>query len=165
MGGVWQKKLMLTGFSVRARMFANCSRNNSGVSIAQGSEPRPPASDTSTTKSASIASAIGAKMIGCSILSSFIRRLSGHTKRILSAVALPLLTLPTGGNYSHANRERLTSASRRTRSDCRIGPPTVSMSKPRLRCHLCRAMRHASIHRRRRVWNKFRHPTVPEPLR
>jgi hypothetical protein len=41
-------------------------------------------------------------------------------KGILSAVALQLPTLPTGGIHSHANRERLIYAVRRTRSHCRI---------------------------------------------
>ena len=42
LGGVWQKKLTLYGLVVCAAMCANSLRMASGLSIAQGSEPRPP---------------------------------------------------------------------------------------------------------------------------
>src|ERR1700730_17772046 len=48
------------------------------MSMAQGSGPRPAAAETSAARSASMAPAMGASTIGCSIPNKSMRRRSGH---------------------------------------------------------------------------------------
>ncbi len=59
-GGVWQKKLTLNGFVVCARMAASSLRMASRLSMAQGSEPSPPALETATASALPCTPAIGA---------------------------------------------------------------------------------------------------------
>src|ERR1051326_3365654 len=56
--------------------------------MAQGSDPRPPAAETAAASSASMAPAIGASTIGCSIPNKSMRRRSGHMTVTSSTVSL-----------------------------------------------------------------------------
>ena len=60
MGSAWQKKFTLKGASVACLRAAICSRRRSGVNIAAGSEPNPPALQTAIASSGPCAPAIGA---------------------------------------------------------------------------------------------------------
>src|SRR5688500_17821847 len=66
-GGVWQKKLTLSGRLVAARMVARSLRACSTVSCAQASAPRPPASLTAIAISGVLTPAIGAWRMGRSM--------------------------------------------------------------------------------------------------
>src|SRR5688500_12428393 len=63
-GGVWQKKLMLSGRLVAARMVARSVRACSTLSCAQASAPSPPASLTAIAISGVLTPAIGAWRLG-----------------------------------------------------------------------------------------------------
>jgi hypothetical protein len=58
------KKLTLKGTSVACLTAAICSRRRSGVSMAAGNEPSPPARQTAIVSSGPCAPAIGAWMRG-----------------------------------------------------------------------------------------------------
>jgi hypothetical protein len=76
-GGVWQKKLRFQGRVVCAVRACSSLRSTSGVSMAQGSEPSPPAFDTATAMALPCTPAIGAWTIGRSMPKSsrmFMRR-------------------------------------------------------------------------------------------
>src|SRR5262249_40686204 len=66
-GVLWQKKLTLYGRSVFARISASSFRRASGLSIAQGREPSPPAFETAIAKALPWAPAMGAWMMGIEI--------------------------------------------------------------------------------------------------
>jgi hypothetical protein len=70
--------LRFTGRDVRRRSSAISSRTCPALSIAQGSAPSPPASDTAAANSQCPGPAIGAKRIGRLIPNTFNMNGSGH---------------------------------------------------------------------------------------
>ncbi len=66
-GGAWTKKLALHGRLVAARSSRRPARSGSGSSIAEPSEPSPPALDTAAASPGVLKPAIGAWTIGCAM--------------------------------------------------------------------------------------------------
>src|SRR5262249_46158839 len=88
-GGSWQKKLTLNGLSVWARIAASSLRIASGLSMAQGSEPRAPALHTATASALPWNPAMGAWMIGSSTPRSDFRLIVGPPAGRVDGLGLP----------------------------------------------------------------------------